>query len=211
MSSECRPRWRCGWVFCIGIGTGLVCCYPASSEDWPHWRGLRRNGVAKESSHWDAGAWPPREPAWSVELAAGGSAPIVVDGRLYSLGWIDGKDIVYCLDALSGRELWRQSYECPSYGRYSEGDKALYSGPSASPSYDSKLVSCLRSARMGTFAVGTHDRKALLSGRSTFTTSTKFRSVLWLARGDCEITDTRRRLWCMKIGSLPKSAMTKAT
>ena len=32
--------------------------------------------------------------------------------------------------------MWEQSYACPRYGRRSEGDKGLYSGPSASPIFD---------------------------------------------------------------------------
>jgi len=41
----------------------------------------------------------------------------VVGGRLFSLGWRDGREIVTCLDATTGRELWMQSYKCPQYGR----------------------------------------------------------------------------------------------
>ena len=107
----------------------------AHAEDWPHWRGLGRNGDIKESSGWDGKAWPPAEPLWTAAVGEGGTGPIMVGDRLYTMGWKD-RDHVICLDANTGRELWRQSYNCPRHGRRSEGDKGLYAGPSSCPSYD---------------------------------------------------------------------------
>lgn len=53
------------------------------------------------------------------------------------MGWKGNQDHVVCIDTLSGREIWKQSYDCPQYGRHSQGDKGLYAGPSSCPSYDS--------------------------------------------------------------------------
>ena len=89
-----------------------------------------------EDSGWGRQVWPPSDAAWTTQVGAGGSAPIVVDGRLYTIGWSDDRDQVRCSDVVTGREIWEQSYPCPMYGRHSEGDKGLYSGPSASPVYD---------------------------------------------------------------------------
>lgn len=116
--------------------TILFCGATGQSEDWPHWRGLGRNGNVNEPSGWKGGAWPAKTAAWSSFVDAGGSGPIVVGNRLFAIGWRDGQDHVYCLDAHTGQRIWRQSYPCPRYGRHSEGDKGLYSGPSACPSYD---------------------------------------------------------------------------
>jgi len=109
----------------------------ASADDWPHWRGPHRDGNVNESSRWTGKAWPPAEAGWNSSVAAGGSGPIVIGNRLFTMGWENEQDHVYCLDALDGREIWKQSYHCPRYGRHSEGDKGLYSGPSSCPSYDS--------------------------------------------------------------------------
>jgi len=57
---------------------------------------------------------------------------------VYTTAWKSDRDEVVCLDARTGRQLWKQSYSCPLYGRHSEGDKGLYSGPSASPSFDAQ-------------------------------------------------------------------------
>jgi len=108
----------------------------AGAEDWPHWRGPSRNGIVDEDSGWRQGAWPPEDAEWTARVGEGGTAPIVAEGRLYTLGSTDQEDHVYCLDAATGREVWKSSYKCARYGRYSEGDKGLYSGPSACPSFD---------------------------------------------------------------------------
>jgi len=108
------------------------------AADWPHWRGPNRNGNVDESSRWSGKDWPPEDAAWTARLSSGGSGPIVIGNRLYTMGWENEQDHVYCLDATTGREIWKQSYNCPEYGRQSEGDKGLYGGPSSCPSYDSK-------------------------------------------------------------------------
>ena len=108
------------------------------AEDWPHWRGLSRNGNVNESSHFKSGKWPPNKPLWSMNFKVGSSGPIVIGNRLYTMGWKDGQDHVYCIDTNSGRLMWEQAYACPDYGRHSEGDKGIYSGPSSCPSYDTK-------------------------------------------------------------------------
>lgn len=107
----------------------------ASAGDWSHWRGDTRDDVSKEDSGFTNGAWPPRE-VWSASVGLGSSSPLVVGGKLYTIGQSRGQDSVVCLDATSGAELWKQSYRCPEYGRHSIGDKDFYKGPSATPEFD---------------------------------------------------------------------------
>ena len=117
-----------GWI--------LSSSYYGRAEDWPHWRGMQGTGVVDEESGFNRGAWPPGKPAWKVRVGLSGSSPIVAQGRLFSLGWSDEQDTLFCLDAVTGQMLWKQSYPCPLYGRRSYGDKELYSGPSSCPTYD---------------------------------------------------------------------------
>ena len=113
----------------IGIRTLLA-------DDWPHWRGPRRSDVVAERSGYRAGDWPIGEAVWSADVGQGASSPLVVGGRVYAQGWRDGRESIVCLDAATGRELWKQSYKCPKYGRRATGDEGLYSGPSSTPEYD---------------------------------------------------------------------------
>ena len=107
----------------------------ARAEDWPKWRGPQGNDVVDESSGWEAGAWPPKEE-WSRNVGEGCTSPLVVGDRVYTLGWRSNRDTLFCLDAATGAEIWKQSYECPEYGRKSDGDKGIYSGVTSTPSYD---------------------------------------------------------------------------
>lgn len=109
---------------------------PAAENDWPHWRGPNRNDVVNEPSGWESGNWPPQKPAWTAEVGEGSTSPVVVDGRLYTMGWQDGQDRLVCLDAASGKQVWSVSYECPRHGRQATGDQGLYSGPTSTPEFD---------------------------------------------------------------------------
>lgn len=106
------------------------------AADWPHWRGGTRAAVSTESSGWSGGVWPVRKAMWEANVGAGSTSPLVVKGRLYTLGWSEGKDRVVCLDAATGKTLWEQAYAAPQYGRQAVGDQNFYSGVTASPEFD---------------------------------------------------------------------------
>lgn len=108
----------------------------AVRADWPHWRGPSRNDVIGENSGWKNGTWLPDEPAWSQRLGEGSSSPLVFGGRVFAMGWRDGKDVVSCLDSRSGKVMWQSSYDSPRYGRQATGDQGLYSGPSSTSELD---------------------------------------------------------------------------
>lgn len=87
--------------------------FPAEADDWPEWRGPRRDGISSESgiiAEWPAGQQP--RVAWRAQVGRGHSSISVSNGRAYTMGWDGQQDTVYCLDAASGRVLWKQSYPC---------------------------------------------------------------------------------------------------
>ena len=107
--------------------------------DWPQWRGPRRNDISAESSGWPRG-WPPKK-LWETQLGYGCTSPVLAGGKLYVMGWQGdrrgmGTDTVYCLDARTGRTLWKQTYPCRYQGRVRTGDLAAYGGPSSTPALD---------------------------------------------------------------------------
>jgi len=108
----------------------------AGAGDWPHWRGPDRNDVVTGSSGWGTTAWPLGEPAWTKQVGAGSTSPLVAGGRLYTMGWGQEKDTVQCLDAATGKDLWKSAYPCPAHGRNHQGDEQFYSGPTATPEFD---------------------------------------------------------------------------
>lgn len=108
----------------------------AIADDWPHWRGPTRNGVSPEQSGFANGRWFNNKPTWRTNVGRGSSSPLVVGDKLYAMGWKEGTDIVVCLDAANGKEVWSQSYVCPQYGRLALGDQNQYAGPSSTPEFD---------------------------------------------------------------------------
>ena len=99
--------------------------------DWPEWRGPNRDGISTESG-WQT-AWPEGGPEvmWEASVGMGYSSVSVVGGRVYTMGYVDANDIVWCLDADTGGEIWKHTY--PS-------KKGRYPGPRATPTVDGDLV-----------------------------------------------------------------------
>ena len=108
----------------------------AFGGDWYTWRGPNRNGIVDDAD-WNPLALSGNpNTVWEADLGLGYSAVAVKDGRLYALGNKEiisgtdtvGVDIVYCLDALTGAEIWRYSYLCTT--------DHSWPGPTASPVLD---------------------------------------------------------------------------
>ena len=84
----------------------------ARATDWPRWRGPDGTGISHEKN------WDPLALAdgarilWTTNVGNGYSAVSVQGKRAYTMGNIDGRDVVFCLDTISGQEIWRFSYNC---------------------------------------------------------------------------------------------------
>jgi outer membrane protein assembly factor BamB len=120
------------WLGCV-----VTCLMmpAANAEDWDHWRGWQRNDISPESSRWDGNTWPQQE-LWRASVGEGSSSPLVSGDQVFLTGWSNEQDTIVCLDANTGKQIWRQSYPQPRYGRHSVGDKSLYSGACSTPEYD---------------------------------------------------------------------------
>jgi outer membrane protein assembly factor BamB len=95
--------------------------------DWCRWRGPDLNGVSSEAG-WQA-QWSADGPkrAWRAALGTGFSSFSVCQGRVYTMGNKGDTDTVFCLDANTGKEIWKHSYPCPLDPKNFEG------GPCATP------------------------------------------------------------------------------
>lgn len=102
----------------------------ADAADWPNWRGPNHNGISNETG-WSTN-WPDAGPKilWEKTLGTGFASMAVADGRVYAMGNIKDNDILYCLNADTGKEIWRKSYPCPIFKKNHEG------GPSATPTVE---------------------------------------------------------------------------
>lgn len=90
------------------------------ADDWPQWRGPNRDGTSAETN-WFVN-WPP-VMVWTQHVGEGFSGASISEGRLYTMGWEDHTNTVYCLDAEVGTQVWSYSYGCLP-GRDSAGPRA---------------------------------------------------------------------------------------
>jgi len=85
----------------------LLCSLAASPEDWPCWLGPDRDGISRETGWQVAG-----RPLWKAEVGRGYSSFSIADGRLFTVGFDEEArlDVVWCLDAETGAELWARTF-----------------------------------------------------------------------------------------------------
>ena len=104
----------------------------AAGADWLHYRGPAQNGSSSEK----IAAFPvggPRE-LWRVQLGIGLSSVTVAEGRVYSAGHKDGREVLHCLNAATGRTVWTHSWPAKLGAYFFEG------GPRATPTIDGGRV-----------------------------------------------------------------------
>ena len=105
------------------IATGI------QAADWATWRGPTQNGISTETG------WKPAGVArelWHKHVNAGYASVAVADGRLFTMGYADEQDTVYCQQPETGKELWTFVYPC--------GKGGGFAGPRATPVVDGDRV-----------------------------------------------------------------------
>jgi outer membrane protein assembly factor BamB len=103
----------------------------AQGQDWPHWRGPDSNGVSVAETVNPAALLPQPKVLWTASLGVGFSSPSVKGGLVYCAGNVGGQDTVTCLDAETGRQVWKYSYACAV---------GSYPGPKATPTVEGNAV-----------------------------------------------------------------------
>ena len=120
-----NASFRCAAIALLALST-------ARAADWPHYRGPSMNGVTAEKLP----ASIPTEPKqlWKHALGTGVSAATVVGERVYTMGNVRDQDVIYCLNAATGKEIWRHTFSLPVDAKNFEG------GPRSTPTVDAGKV-----------------------------------------------------------------------
>ncbi len=106
------------------------------AQDWPQWRGPNRD--AKVADFKAPASWPKQlTQKWKVEVGDGVSSPALVGGKLYVIARQDGNEVIRCLDAATGKDIWQQKYAAAPV----RGPASRFTGPRSSPTVaDGKVV-----------------------------------------------------------------------
>lgn len=98
------------------------------AQDWPQWRGLNRD--ARVTGFQAPKTWPKAlAQKWKVTVGEGVATPALAGGKFYVFSREEGTEVTRCLDAATGKELWKESYD--SLG--ATGPAQGFSGPRSSP------------------------------------------------------------------------------
>lgn len=91
----------------------LVSCVASlSAEDWPQFRGHNAAGISRESKNLPVEFSHQEKVLWSLDLGVGIACPIVTGDRLIATTMMDDQTFgVFCLDAATGKQLWRRELD----------------------------------------------------------------------------------------------------
>ena len=121
------------WIVLVLAILFAVLPIEGGSADWPQWRGANRDAISPETDLVDG--WPEDGPRvlWRIGIGPGYSSVSVSNGKLYTM-WDQGAtQHLFCLDAASGKELWRLPLGKAFKNHYGDG-------PRVTPLIDGEIV-----------------------------------------------------------------------
>ncbi len=127
----------------------LVLTTGLRADDWPQWMGPKRDNIWREEGILEKFPAGGPKKLWTAPLSGGYAGPAVVGDRLYVTDYVKktgetdegnfdrkettGTERVWCLDATTGKQVWKHEYPV----KYAISYPA---GPRATPTVDGELV-----------------------------------------------------------------------
>lgn len=104
--------YHCGafrnpFLSCLTIVFALIGASNVRSDDWPQWRGPKRDNISRETGLLKE--WPDDGPplVWRVGGVGEGIASVsVAAGHIYTVGYHEGGEFVSALELQSGERVW---------------------------------------------------------------------------------------------------------
>ncbi len=113
----------------LALAVVLIASPVAMADDWPQWRGANRDG--KATGFKPPEKWPAQlTQKWKVAAGIGDSSPALVGDKLYVFGRQEADEVVQCLEADSGKQVWENRYPA---GHVVTGPPARHPGTRSSP------------------------------------------------------------------------------
>ena len=113
----------------------------AQADDWPQWMGPKRDNIWREEGILEKFPEGGPKVLWRAPVAGGYAGPAVVGGKVYVMDKVLAKgaanpddpfdtktkvkstERVLCLDAKTGKEVWKHEYDCPYQISYPGGPR----------------------------------------------------------------------------------------
>ncbi len=107
-----------------------------NSQNWPQFRGANRD--SKVTGFMAPVSWPAElAKQWSITVGTGDATPVLVGDRIFLHTRQGGDEVILCLNASTGKELWRDIYPAAS----ATGPSSSHPGPRSTPAVaDRKIV-----------------------------------------------------------------------
>jgi outer membrane protein assembly factor BamB len=116
------------WItlYAVLLGTRV-----AAGQDWPQYRGPNRDG--KTTGFKAPAAWPTSlTKKWEVVVGSGVANPSLAGDRLYVITREGENEVIRCLNATTGAEIWKDSYPSEPATSWGAGN-GLFVGARATP------------------------------------------------------------------------------
>ncbi len=125
--------------------------FGAYSQEWPQWRGPSRD--SKVTGFKVPSAWPGElKPEWKITVGTGDATPAISSGKIYLNTRQGDNEVVLCLNAADGKELWKNVYPSSAV----TGPAASHPGPRSTPVVsDGKVITFGAMAIMNCFDAAT--------------------------------------------------------
>ena len=114
----------------------IAISFPVDAGDWPQILGPDRNGIAEGET---LGDWNHKlETAWEFDCGSGFSGVAVAKGKVFLFHRLDDREVLNCLDATSGKNLWETRFPA-IYREGYNSDLGPRCVPTVQPSEDSDV------------------------------------------------------------------------
>jgi outer membrane protein assembly factor BamB len=106
------------------------------SQGWPQFRGVGRD--SKVTGFKAPKAWPAElRQIWKINVGFGDATPVLSGKKIYLAVRQNTDEVILCIDAETGKEIWRNTYSSPAV----TGPATSHPGPRSTPAIsDGKIV-----------------------------------------------------------------------
>ena len=108
----------------------------AFSQDWSQWRGTNRD--SKVTGFKSPTSWPTElKQDWKVTVGFGDATPVLAGNKIYLNTRQGDQEVILCLDAATGKELWKNTYAAMAVTGPSASQ---HPGPRGTPAFSNGKV-----------------------------------------------------------------------